>query len=217
MSKNKILSFEELGDDLCYYCPLHESEKGVHCYGNYPIYCVDSGCCEKAYQNYIDFMEGKIKDLNLEIENQIKERELELCKYEDLHDLSNKRNNKLKRRLSLLNSEIQQKFKGKEQLIKAQIKFLKDKVISHESAKLFNEFFGEMAKRDGADISIVTNDILEGKSIENIKDKIKQLESEYKALVVEEDNYYKENKEIISKEIDEWYQQESGKIRRKYE
>ena len=87
MSDNKILSFDELGDELCSYCPLNENEKGVHCYGSYPVICADSGYCEKAYQNYLDFMQGKIKDLKSEIQNQIKERELETAKYEDFQDL----------------------------------------------------------------------------------------------------------------------------------
>ena len=216
MGENKILSFDELGDELCSYCPLNENEKGVHCYGSQPIYCVDSGYCEKAYQNYLDFMQGKIKDLKSEIQNQIKERELETAKYEDLNDLSTKRNNKLKKKLSLLDSEVQRKFDGKKRLLKSQIKALKDRIFAHKSAVLFNEYFGEMAERDGADISMITRDIIGNELIQVAEAKIKQLENEYKALTMEEDKYYKDRKEIIDLEIDKWYLEESDKIRSKY-
>lgn len=216
MSNNKILSLNELGDELCSYCPLNENEKGVHSYGSYPVICADSGCCEKAYQNYLDFMEGKIKDLKSEIQNQIKERELEIARYEDLNDLSTKRNKKLKKKLSLLDSEVQRKFDGKKRLLKSQIKALKDRIFAHKSAVLFNEYFGEMAERDGADISMVTRDIIGNELIQVAEGKIEQLENEYKALTVEEDKYYKDRKEMIDLEIDKWYLEEYDKIRSKY-
>lgn len=216
MSDNKILSFDELGDELCSYCPLNENEKGVHCYGSYPVICADSGYCEKAYQNYLDFMQGKIKDLKSEIQNQIKERELEVARYEDLNDLSIKKNNKFKKELLLLETEIKHKFGDKKRLLKSQIKVLKDKVIEHQSAVLFNEYFGDCAKRDGADISEVTKDILSNEIFQMVQEKINELEDEYKSLIFEEDNYYKEHKEIIYKEIDKWYLEESDKIRSKY-
>ena len=216
MSDNKILSFDELGDELCSYCPLNENEKGVHCYGSYPVICADSGYCEKAYQNYLDFMQGKIKDLKSEIQNQIKERELETAKYEDLNDLSTKRNKKLKKKLSLLDSEVQRKFDGKKRLLKSQIKALKDRIFAHKSAVLFNEYFGEMAEKDGADISMVTRDIIGNELVQIAEEKIKQLENKYKALTIKEDKYYKDRNEIISKEIDEWYEKECNKIRSKY-
>ena len=216
MSDNKILSFDELGDELCSYCPLNENEKGVHCYGSYPVICADSGYCEKAYQNYLDFMQGKIKDLKSEIQNQIKERELETAKYEDLNDLSTKRNKKLKKKLSLLDLEVQRKFDGKKRLLKSQIKALKDRIFAHKSAVLFNEYFGEMAERDGADISMITRDIIGNELIQVAEEKIKQLENEYKVLTIEEDKYYKDRKEIIDLEIDKWYLEESDKIRSKY-
>lgn len=216
MGENKILSFDELGDELCSYCPLNENEKGVHCYGSYPVICADSGYCKKAYQNYLDFMQGKIKDLKSEIQNQIKERELETAKYEDLNDLSTKRNNKLKKKLSLLDSEVQRKFDGKKRLLKSQIKALKDRIFAHKSAVLFNEYFGEMAEKDGADISMVTRDIIGNELIQVAKEKIEQLENEYKTLTVEADKYYKDRKEIIDLEIDKWYLEEYDKIRSKY-
>lgn len=216
MRENKILSFNELGDGLCSYCPLNENEKGVHSYGSYPIYCADSGYCEKAYQNYLDFMNGKIKDLKSEIQNQIKERDLEASKYEDFNDLSTKKREKLKHQLLLLDSEVQRKFDGKKRLLKSQIKALKDRIFAHKSAVLFNEYFGEMAKRDGADISMVTRDIIGNELIQVVEGKIKQLENEYKVLTIEEDKYYKDRKEIIDLEIDKWYMEEYDKIRSKY-
>ena len=216
MSDNKILSFDELGDELCSYCPLNENEKGVHCYGSYPVICADSGYCEKAYQNYLDFMQGKIKDLKSEIQNQIKERELETAKYEDFQDLSTQKREKLKHQLSLLDSEVQRKFDGKKRLLKSQIKALKDRIFAHKSAVLFNEYFGEMAEKDGADISMVTRDIIGNELVQIAEEKIKQLENKYKALTIKEDKYYKDRNEIISKEIDEWYEKECNKIRSKY-
>lgn len=216
MSDNKILSFDELGDELCSYCPLNENEKGVHCYGSYPVICADSGCCEKAYQNYLDFMNGKIKDLKSEIQNQIKERELEVARYEDLNDLSIKKNNKFKKELLLLETEIKHKFGDKKRLLKSQIKALQDRIFAHKSAVLFNEYFGEMANKDGANISMVTRDIIGNELIRVAEGKIEQLENEYKALTVEEDKYYKDRKEIIDLEIDKWYTKECEKIRSKY-
>lgn len=216
MGENKILSFDELGDELCSYCPLNENEKGVHSYGSYPIICADSGCCEKAYQNYLDFMNGKIKDLKLEIKNQIKERDLEASKYEDLQDLSTKKREKLKHQLSLLDSEVQRKFDGKKRLLKSQIKALKDRIFAHKSAVLFNEYFGEMANKDGANISIITKDIIGNELVQITEEKIKQLENEYKELLNKENNYFRDRKESIIEEIDEWYEKECDKIRGKY-
>lgn len=43
---------EELGEELCNHCPLEKQQKGVHCYGGEPVFCVDSGCCEGAYEAY---------------------------------------------------------------------------------------------------------------------------------------------------------------------
>jgi len=45
----KILSEEELGEELCNYCPLEDNLKGVHCYGDNPIFCEDYGTCAIAY------------------------------------------------------------------------------------------------------------------------------------------------------------------------
>jgi len=52
MKPNKTM--EELGEDLCNYCPLEESQKGIHCYGGEPVFCVDSGACKTAYKNYLE-------------------------------------------------------------------------------------------------------------------------------------------------------------------
>jgi hypothetical protein len=70
---NKPLSREELGEQLCEYCPLEESEKGVHCYGGEPVMCVDSGCCKQAYENYLEEFEEE----NKEMDNLEKVREIE--------------------------------------------------------------------------------------------------------------------------------------------
>lgn len=217
MSENNILSFEELGDDLCSYCPLHESEKGVHCYGNYPIYCVDSGYCEKAYQNYVDFMEGKIKDIEKEIKHQISERELKISMHEDIQDLQRKKDKKLKNSFAHLEGKIKSLFENSQNTTKEIIRKLKNIIFSHESAKLFNECFGEMAKRDCANISAVTNDILEDNVVEEIQKSITRLENTYKVLEDEKNKYYEENKIKIYKNIDNWYKEEYEKIRRKYD
>jgi hypothetical protein len=47
-------SQEDLGETLCDYCPLEESQKGVHCYGGQPIMCYDSGHCDLAYESYLE-------------------------------------------------------------------------------------------------------------------------------------------------------------------
>lgn len=64
---NKPLSQEELEETLCDYCPLEDSQKGVHCYGGEPVMCVDSGCCVQAYENYLEEFEEENKEMdNLE-------------------------------------------------------------------------------------------------------------------------------------------------------
>jgi hypothetical protein len=64
---NKPLSQEELESQLCNYCPLDESAKGVHCYGGEPVMCIDSGCCVQAYENYLEEFEEENKEMdNLE-------------------------------------------------------------------------------------------------------------------------------------------------------
>ena len=54
---SKPLTFEEIGEELCGYCPLEDNQKGVHCYGGEPEICMDSGACEKAYENYLEDFE----------------------------------------------------------------------------------------------------------------------------------------------------------------
>jgi len=51
---DKIKTIEELGEDVCEYCPLEDNQKGVHCYGGEPVMCV--GCCPQAYEAYLDDM-----------------------------------------------------------------------------------------------------------------------------------------------------------------
>lgn len=58
------LSREELGEELCNYCPLEENQKGVHCYGDEPVMCFDSGCCEKAYTSYLEDFEEENEEMN---------------------------------------------------------------------------------------------------------------------------------------------------------
>jgi hypothetical protein len=69
----KPLSKEELEDQLCEYCPLEESPKGVHCYGGEPVMCVDTGCCVQAYENYLE----EFKEENKEMDNLEKVKEIE--------------------------------------------------------------------------------------------------------------------------------------------
>ena len=45
---------DELGEELCEYCELSDKERGVRNYGNGPIYCSDSICCDRAYQSYLN-------------------------------------------------------------------------------------------------------------------------------------------------------------------
>lgn len=62
---NKPLSQEELGEKLCNYCSLEDSQKGTHCYGGEPVMCVDSGCCVQAYENYLE----EFEEANEEMDN----------------------------------------------------------------------------------------------------------------------------------------------------
>ena len=58
--KSAAKTMDELGEDLCKYCPLPENLHGVHCYGGEPVFCQDyGGACEKAYQDYLDDFESE--------------------------------------------------------------------------------------------------------------------------------------------------------------
>lgn len=39
---------EMLGEELCEFCPMPESQQGVRNYGNGPVFCHESGACEEA-------------------------------------------------------------------------------------------------------------------------------------------------------------------------
>lgn len=44
---------EELGEELCDYCPLEDHQKGTHLYPSGHYSC--EGCrCEEAYEYYLD-------------------------------------------------------------------------------------------------------------------------------------------------------------------
>ena len=45
---------EKLEIELCEYCSLGEDERGVQSSPGsiFPVYCEESGECEKAYENY---------------------------------------------------------------------------------------------------------------------------------------------------------------------
>ena len=58
----EIKFFEEMGEELCYYCPLEEQSRGVHNYAGDPFFCEDSGACQVAYDTYVDAMQYKIKN-----------------------------------------------------------------------------------------------------------------------------------------------------------
>lgn len=47
---------EELGEELCSFCPLDEGARGVKCYGGSIVMCEGSRCSE-AYDNYLDQLE----------------------------------------------------------------------------------------------------------------------------------------------------------------
>lgn len=51
---SKPQTMEELEEDLCNYCPIPKEAQGVHNYGGEPSFCVDSGCCNKAYERYLE-------------------------------------------------------------------------------------------------------------------------------------------------------------------
>jgi hypothetical protein len=50
-------SIDELGEELCNHCSIEENHRGVHCYGGEPIFCVDSGQCDVAYERYLEEFE----------------------------------------------------------------------------------------------------------------------------------------------------------------
>jgi len=50
---NKLLTQEELGEDLCNWCPLDDDAKGTHSGPNGPISC-EGGYCAHAYVNYLE-------------------------------------------------------------------------------------------------------------------------------------------------------------------
>ena len=53
------LNQKELEEELCKYCELPAESQGVHCYGGQVQMCQDSGCCEKAYQEYLYRMDSE--------------------------------------------------------------------------------------------------------------------------------------------------------------
>lgn len=51
---------EDLGEELCDYCPLENHLKGVRCYGGQPVMCEGSHCKE-AHTYYLDnFLEERL-------------------------------------------------------------------------------------------------------------------------------------------------------------
>lgn len=58
----KAKTMDELGEDLCKHCPIEEGQRGAHCYGGEPVFCVDSGQCETAYDNYLESLEEEEVD-----------------------------------------------------------------------------------------------------------------------------------------------------------
>ena len=53
----KPWSKEDLGDDLCEYCPLEEDQKGSHQYPNGIVVMCEGSHCEAAYDNYVEGFE----------------------------------------------------------------------------------------------------------------------------------------------------------------
>lgn len=43
---------EMLGEGLCEFCPMPESQQGVRNYGNGPVFCHESGACEEALEGW---------------------------------------------------------------------------------------------------------------------------------------------------------------------
>ena len=50
---------EELGEDLCEYCPLDEDKRGVRGGPNGPIFMCNSSGCEEAYENYKEELDNE--------------------------------------------------------------------------------------------------------------------------------------------------------------
>jgi hypothetical protein len=49
-----IRSKEDLGDELCNFCPRDENKRGVYSLpGGFPSGCEGANCCE-AYENYLE-------------------------------------------------------------------------------------------------------------------------------------------------------------------
>lgn len=44
---------EDMGEDLCRYCPIPEEYQGVRCYGGEPIMC-EGRKCPEAYDAYME-------------------------------------------------------------------------------------------------------------------------------------------------------------------
>lgn len=55
-------SQEELGEEICEYCPIEPSDRGVHCYGGSVSMCEGSKC-DDAYANYIESQEDEKWDM----------------------------------------------------------------------------------------------------------------------------------------------------------
>lgn len=54
-NNGKKLSKDSLDESLCDFCTLEEEQRGVKSDGSgEPYYCVDSGLCDVAYDNYSD-------------------------------------------------------------------------------------------------------------------------------------------------------------------
>ena len=53
---------KELGEEICPYCELEEELRGSHFNptSQGPWQCYESGCCEKAYESYLQAKKGKI-------------------------------------------------------------------------------------------------------------------------------------------------------------
>lgn len=44
---------ENLGDELCEYCPLEPEDRGVKCYGGAVAMC-EGARCDDAFENYLE-------------------------------------------------------------------------------------------------------------------------------------------------------------------
>lgn len=206
-----IKSFEELEEELCDYCPLCEESKGVHCYGGEPIFCVDSGCCEIAYENYKEAMKEnmdleKIKD---KIYNQQREMERNVDYSNDVRITREKINKKFEDEFNIKKHGIETNYKPLLQKLENQISQLQNNLCFIESVNITNELFRSCNMNCPADF--------DKKQITQLNNTIKKLNKERTKLETEKDEKIKILEKEIGEEREKAFNVEYNKIKKFYE